>query len=97
MGHPRATNDLHDILALLDEGSGARQPASDSEILERVRQFNKKPIAASSTMQYACATLPGRQLGVDLPPEPFSSKQQRQASLMEASSLTVRRVELCFL
>ena len=32
-------------------------------------------------MQYACAALPGRQLGVDLPPESFSSNQQRQIKL----------------
>ena len=53
-------------------------------------QFNNQLIAAASTMHYECATLPGRQLGVDMPPEPFISKQQRHSKLDGG-------VELCFL
>ena len=55
--------------------------ASQTELEERVEHFNKKLTAAASTMQHECATLPGRQLGEELPVEPFSYKQQRQSKL----------------
>ena len=75
IGHPNGREELQQLLAELDAD------ASQTELEESVEQFNRKLIAAASTMQYECATLPGRQLGEELPAEPFSYKQQRQSKL----------------
>ena len=82
MGHPNGKEELQRLLAAIQASleSGATQLA-DVEILERLQQINQKIIAAASTMQYECSTLPGHQLQVELPPEPFSAKQQRQSKL----------------
>ena len=75
IGHPNGREELQQLLAELDAD------ASQIQLEEAVKQFNSKLIAAASTMQYECATLPGRQLGEELPAEPFSYKQQRQSKL----------------
>ena len=56
--------------------------AKDSLALQRALDHMRKQVVdAVSLVQYDTATLPGEQLGVDLPPEPFSGQQQRQSRL----------------
>ena len=56
--------------------------AKDSAALIRALDHMRKQVVdAVSLVQYDTATLPGEQLGVDLPPEPFSRQQQRQSRL----------------
>lgn len=60
---------------------------------ERIQVYNDKLIACAVTRQYESSTLPGRQLGVDLPPTPFSALQQRQSrydGLVEDDGVTKR-------
>ena len=56
--------------------------AKDSVALQRALDHMRKQVVdAVSLVQYDTATLPGEQLGVDLPSEPFSGQQQRQSRL----------------
>ena len=60
---------------------------------QRIQEYNDKLIACAVTRQYESSTLPGRQLGVNLPPTPFSALQQRQSrydGLVEDDGITKR-------
>ena len=47
-----------------------------------INQMRNSLLGAAVTVQYESANEPGRQLGVtDLPPEPFTAKQQRQSRM----------------
>ena len=47
-----------------------------------IRQMRESLLSAAVTVQYESANEPGRQMGVsDLPPEPFSDKQQKQSRM----------------
>jgi len=74
-GCPNGKEELQQLVVDLAAGE------ADSAIRQHLQQFNEKLAAVASTMQYECSTLPGRQLAVQLPPEPFSAKQQRQSKL----------------
>jgi hypothetical protein len=53
--------------------------SSSSEQAERVLQeFATALVKAATSVQYDCAVESGRQLGCELPKEPFTSLQQRQ-------------------
>ena len=55
--------------------------------------YNQQLIAYATTRQYESSVLPGRQLGIDLPPSPFSALQQRQSKydgLLEIDETTRR-------
>jgi hypothetical protein len=58
-----------------------------------ITTYNQQLIAYATTRQYESSVLPGRQLGIELPPSPFSALQQRQSKydgLLEVDETTVR-------
>ena len=48
-------------------------------VLAKMRAYNERLLASSSTRQYESSVLPARQLGQEVRPAPFSEKQQRQS------------------
>ena len=50
-----------------------------TETIEVMRKFNDQLMDYATSRQYESSTLPGRQLGLALPPSPFSELQQRQS------------------
>ena len=72
----------------LTEPTAAPEPCA-----KRIQEYNDKLIACAVTRQYESSTLPGRQLGLKLPPAPFSALQQRQSrydGLLEDDGKTQR-------
>ena len=55
--------------------------AITSGLTSAVRSFREALCSMASTVQYDAAREPARQLGVDLRPEPFTAKQQRQSRM----------------
>ena len=55
---------------------------SSGDLYGCINQMRDSLLATAATVQYESANEPGRQLGVtDLPPEPFTAKQQRQSRM----------------
>ena len=67
----------------------------ERDLVEASEAYNRKLIETASSLQYESATLPARQLGQDVPPEPFSQKQQKQSKLdgeYELDGITKRQL-----
>ena len=50
----------------------------DDELPDKISAHNQSVISKVPTLQYEDATLPGKQLGITMAPEPFTALQQRQ-------------------
>ena len=54
---------------------------SDEVLQSFMQRMRDAVLQAASTLQYESATLPAEQLGVTVPPEPFSTEQQSRSRL----------------
>ena len=52
-----------------------------SNLASKARSLREMLVATAQTVQYESAAEPGRQLGVEMPPEPFTARQQRQSRM----------------
>ena len=64
---------------LFKENRTAKQPAD--ELDKWCMKAREAVLQAASTLQYDSAVYAGRQLDVELRPEPFSDRQQKQSKL----------------
>ena len=75
--------------------NGAAERAENSHAIGAMSTYNQQLIAYATTRQYESSVLPGRQLGIELPPSPFSALQQRQSKydgLLEVDGTTTRNI-----
>ena len=71
----------------------AAERAENSHAIDAMSTYNQQLISYATTRQYESSVLPGRQLGIELPPSPFSALQQRQSKydgLLEVDETTTR-------
>ena len=87
---PRS-DDVTQAAAAVD--GDAATPRAEHAGNDFMTTYNQQLIAYATTRQYESSVLPGRQLGIDLPPSPFSALQQRQSKydgLLEIDETTRR-------
>ena len=72
---------IKEIEALEKENNVARLDDADVEAIvkEKTHCYNQSLIASASTRQYESAILTAEQVGVEVPPSPFTQKQQQQS------------------
>ena len=77
--------------------NGAASPraehAENSHGIDPMITYNQQLIAHATTRQYESSVLPGKQMGIELPPSPFTALQQRQSKydgLLEVDETTKR-------
>ena len=79
-GHGKHIGVPQERCARLKEIFVADATENESDALDQVLQHMREAVInAASTLQYDSAVLPARQVGVDVPPEPFTERQQRQS------------------
>ena len=64
-------------------------------MLKVMENYNQRLVSYVASRQYESSVLPGRQLGLDLPPSPFSERQQQQSRYdgqYEADGITQREL-----
>ena len=52
---------------------------NEPQMLSAMKNYNQRPIPYVTSRQYESSILPGEQVGLDLPPSPFSARQQQQS------------------
>ena len=63
--------------------------ADEPEVRRMIRTMREQVLDAAVSVQYDTATLPAEQLGISVPPEPFSRQQQRQSRLDGGGGMSV--------
>ena len=92
--------------AVMEPAAGVQRALRTSLKEQRVEEIAKEKqaahnealMASATTRQYESAVLPAKQVGLTLPPVPFSEKQQRQSRYdggMEEDGVTERKTVHC--
>ena len=68
--HPSGANASSDAPPLANK---------EAQMLSAMENYNQRLIPYVTSRQYESSILPGRQVGLDLPPSPFSARQQQQS------------------
>ena len=67
----------------------------EAQMLSAMENYNQRLIPYVASKQYESSILPGKQFGLDLPPSPFSARQQQQSRYdgqYEADNVTQREL-----
>ena len=67
----------------------------EAQMLPAMENYNQRLTSYVASRQYESSILPGKQFGLDLPPSPFSARQQQQSRYdgqYEADNTTTREL-----
>jgi len=77
----RASRKCHDVCQGVIEKQSEDEGSADTEIpwIKTMEQYNQQLLPYVTSRQYESSLLPGKQVGLNLPPSPFSLQQQQQS------------------